>query len=261
MAKSEIYRNIEPRSPIPTQTMVADGVKWLAFVRRTREVSSQERLAWFSVFSVQFSVSNDRVLVLISRQTYFHTMTTNFQMAKFYIAVGSKNPVKIQSALAGFELMFPEHQFSAVGVEVASGVSDQPMSCRETLQGAKNRASELKLQVPDADFFVGIEGGIEIINETLYASAWIVIADASGRMTSGRSGSFPLPGKVKRLIESGMELGHANDVVFGRQNSKQQGGAVGSLTGGVITRQSLYEHAMVLALVAFRQEVLYAGGD
>ncbi len=74
----------------------------------------------------------------------------------------------------------------------------------------------------------------------------------------GRSGSFALPARIKQLVESGMELGQANDEVFIEHNSKQQGGAVGSLTGGVISRQSLYEHAMVLALVAFRQSELYA---
>lgn len=180
---------------------------------------------------------------------------------KYKIAVGSRNPVKIQSAQAGFELVFPEHQFTVVGLDVASEVSDQPMSSQETLQGAKNRASNLRLVAPEADYFCGIEGGIEIIDETLFANAWIVVMDQAGKTTSGRSGSFALPAKVKRLVESGMELGTANDVVFKETNSKQQGGAVGSLTGGVITRQSLYEHAMALALVAFRQKTLYAEVD
>jgi inosine/xanthosine triphosphatase len=177
------------------------------------------------------------------------------------IAVGSLNPVKIQSARGAFELMFPDCQFSADGFEVSSGVSDQPMSCEETLLGATNRANGIVDYAPESDFFVGIEGGIEVINDTLFASAWIVILDSAGRTSSGRSGSFPLPAKVKRLVESGMELGHANDVVFQETNSKQQGGAVGSLTGGVITRQSLYEHAMALALVTFRQENLFVDGD
>jgi inosine/xanthosine triphosphatase len=188
-------------------------------------------------------------------------MTTNFHMAKFHIAVGSKNPVKIQSALAGFTQMFPECEFTVAGFDVASGVSDQPLTCQETLRGATIRANELKSIAPDADFFVGIEGGIEFIDDTLFASAWIVIVDAAGKASSGRSGSFALPARIKQLVESGMELGHANDEVFTEHNSKQQGGAVGSLTGGVITRQSLYEHAMVLALVAFRQEELFADGD
>ena len=173
------------------------------------------------------------------------------------IAVGSLNPVKIQAAQVGFERMFPDTQFSTSGFSVASGVGDQPMSCAETLDGARNRAKALKELAPEANYCVGIEGGIEIIEETLFANAWIVIRDADGKVASGRSGSFALPPKVKLLVESGIELGHANDQVFDEHNSKQQGGAVGSLTGGVITRLTLYEHAMALALIAFKQPTLY----
>jgi len=173
------------------------------------------------------------------------------------IAVASKNPVKIQAAVAGFETMFPDQKFLANGFEVESSVSDQPMSCEETLRGATNRAKALKPLGAAAEFYVGIEGGIEVIDNTLFANAWIVIIDASGRVGSGRSGSFALPPRVKELVESGIELGHANDMVFKEHNSKQQGGAVGSLTGGAITRQSLYEHAMALALVPFKQPDLF----
>lgn len=174
------------------------------------------------------------------------------------IAVGSKNPIKIESAKMGFHSMFPNENFSAEGYDVASGVSDQPMSSKETLQGATNRAQALQSLCPSADFFVGIEGGIETINDTLFASAWIVIIDRNGSSTQGRSGAFPLPPSVKRLVDSGIELGHANDRVFHQHNSKQQGGAVASLTGGVITRQSLYEHAIALALATFRHPDLFA---
>ena len=174
------------------------------------------------------------------------------------IAIGSKHPVKINSAKAGFEAMFPENSFSAEGYDVPSGVNDQPMSSQETLEGATNRAQALQTLCPMADFFVGIEGGIETINNTLLASAWIVVIDRNGTSTLGRSGAFPLPPNVKRLVDSGVELGHANDQVFKQHNSKQQGGAVGSLTGGVITRHSLYEHAMVLALATFKFPDLFS---
>lgn len=168
------------------------------------------------------------------------------------IAVGSKNPVKIESALAGFQTMFPAQVFSVEGLDVASGVSEQPLTCAETLEGATRRARDLRKMALDATYFVGIEGGIERIGDTLMANAWIVIIDSSGNRSSGRSGSYPLPARVKHLIESGVELGHANDQVFGEINSKQRGGAVGSLTGGVVTRKSLYEHAISLALVPFK---------
>ena len=153
--------------------------------------------------------------------------------------------------------MFPKQEFSADEFAVASEVSAQPMSNEETLRGATNRAEALRHLSPESSFSVGIEGGVEVIEETMFANAWIVVIDSSGNFGSGRSGSFALPPKVKQLVESGVELGHANDLVFGESNSKQQGGAVGSLTGGVISRQLLYEHAMALALVAFRQPNLF----
>ncbi len=173
------------------------------------------------------------------------------------IAVGSNNPVKIQAAISGFRAMFPNGSFSSLNFDVPSGVSDQPMSCEETLRGATNRALALKSLTPESDYFVGIEGGIEVIDDTFFANAWIVIVDSIGNPSRGRSGSFALPPKVKQLVESGIELGHANDQVFNEHNSKHHGGAVGSLTGGLVTRQSLYEHAMALALVAFRQPDLF----
>jgi len=179
-------------------------------------------------------------------------------MTTIQIAVGSKNPVKIKSAQAGFEPMFPELAFQADGFDVPSGVSDQPMSSEETLRGATARAQRVRELAADVDYAVGIEGGIETIGDTLFAFAWMVVLDRDGRMGRGRSGSFALPPKVKQLIDSGMELGHANDEVFNKTNSKQAGGAVASLTGGAVTRQSLYEHAMLLSLASLRQPKLYS---
>ena len=55
-----------------------------------------------------------------------------------------------------------------------------------------------------------------------------------------------------------MELGEADDIVFGQSNSKQKSGAVGLLTGDIIDRKSLYEEAVVLALIPFKNEELYS---
>jgi non-canonical (house-cleaning) NTP pyrophosphatase len=54
-----------------------------------------------------------------------------------------------------------------------------------------------------------------------------------------------------------MELGHADDLVFKAQNSKQQGGSVGLLTHGLVTRETYYEQALLLALIPFLNEELY----
>ena len=152
--------------------------------------------------------------------------------------------------------MFPDREFSVDGVDAPSGVSDQPMSDDETYRGAMNRRAAARAAHPDADFVVGIEGGIEIIRQRMMAFAWIVI-ESDGLVGSSRSGTFALPPRVQQLVTEGHELGIANDLVFAQHNSKQQGGAIGLLSNGVIGRELLYSHAVVLALVHFHQRALF----
>jgi len=54
-----------------------------------------------------------------------------------------------------------------------------------------------------------------------------------------------------------MELGHADDMVFKRDNSKQKNGAVGILTHDLIDRASYYEQALILALIPFINKDIY----
>jgi inosine/xanthosine triphosphatase len=173
------------------------------------------------------------------------------------IVVASQNPVKLQAALTGFERMFPGENFRIRGLEVPSGVSRQPLTDEETLQGALNRASRACQADPAADFWVGIEGGVEARGDELAAFAWVVVQSTT-QVGKGRTGTFFLPPPVANLVRQGVELGEADDIVFQRNNSKQENGAIGLLTGDVIDRVKLYEPAVILALVPFRNPSLYA---
>jgi inosine/xanthosine triphosphatase len=172
------------------------------------------------------------------------------------VVVASHNPVKARAALAGFRRMFPGQTFAVGAVSVPSGVKDQPLSDAETLQGARTRAERAREAAPTADYWVGIEGGIEELAGGMAAFAWIVVL-ADGSSGRGRSGTFFLPEQVARLVREGTELGEANDLVFGRENSKQDEGAIGLLTAGVVNRTQLYEHAMIMALLPLRNPDLY----
>jgi inosine/xanthosine triphosphatase len=167
------------------------------------------------------------------------------------VVVASTNPVKIEAARAGFSAMFPDEAFTVRGVSVQSGVSDQPMTDAETYQGARNRAASVRAAAPDADYWVGIEGGIDQHERYMYAFAWIVVL-ADEAQGESRTATFTLPGEIADLVRQGVELGEADDRVFGRSNSKQANGAVGILTGDVIDRMHYYEHAVALALVPFK---------
>jgi inosine/xanthosine triphosphatase len=172
------------------------------------------------------------------------------------IVVASANPVKLQSALNGFRQMFPAETFTAEGCAVESGVSHQPMTDAETLQGALTRAEAARTVAPHADYWVGIEGGCELMGEELTAFAWVVVCSRA-QMGRARTGLFFLPQRVAELVRQGVELGEADDRVFDRTNSKQGNGAVGLLTHDVIDRVRYYEHAVILALVPFKNAQLY----
>lgn len=175
------------------------------------------------------------------------------------VIIASQNPVKINATQRGFERMFPKQAFSFSGISVPSGVADQPMSNEETLQGAKNRVLVAKKELPSADFWVGIEGGIQLMGQEMEAFAWVVIHSASLSGKS-RTATFFLPPKVVELILAGKELGEADDIVFGQNNSKQKGGAVGILTNNIANRTSYYEEAVILALIPFCNETLFLEG-
>ena|SRR3989338_1271284 len=173
------------------------------------------------------------------------------------IVVASKNPVKLKAAEEGFKKMFPGGSFETIGVSVPSGVSDQPRSDKEALEGATNRAENAKAAMPEADFWVGLEGGVEDRDEGMIVFAWTVVLGKHGRIGRGKNSSFFLPPRIAELIREGKELGDADDIVFGRTNSKQANGAVGLLTNDVITRTVQFVEGVVLALIPFKNEGLY----
>lgn len=171
------------------------------------------------------------------------------------VIITSKNPAKINAVKNAFTKVFPNETFQYESVSVASGVPDQPKGEKETLLGAENRVKNAKLEM-EADYWVGLEGGVADKGNQLEAFAWMVVQGKEG-VGKGRTGSFFLPPKVAELVHQGMELGEADDVVFGQSNSKQKGGAVGLLTNDVLNRSIYYEQALILALIPFINQELY----
>lgn len=172
------------------------------------------------------------------------------------IIVASKNPVKIQATLVGFTKMFPDEKFDIEGISVGSGVKDQPLTDEETLKGAENRARNAMKTYLKADYYVGIEGGIEPKGKEIYTFAWVAIV-SENIVGKGKTASFLLPPRVVKLVKSGIELGDAMDEIFAKENSKQNEGAIGILTDGVIDRANLYAPAVITALIPFKKSKLY----
>ena len=167
------------------------------------------------------------------------------------IVVASKNPVKIGAAREAFSAVFPDAAVRVRGIEVDSGVGDQPESDAKTREGARARALNAHDAEPGADFWVGLEGGVEVLDGQLMTFAWMAVMGPRGDISEARSATLPLPPAVKELVDGGMELGEANDRVFATVNSKQGGGAYGLLTDGRYTREGIYAQTLIIALTPF----------
>ena len=172
------------------------------------------------------------------------------------VVVSSLNPVKAEAVAKGFGRLFPDEDYEIVNISVESGVSDQPMTDLAARYGAMTRVKNARKAIPDGYFWVGVEGGCDYLQDEMIAFAWIVVQGRDKR-SMARTALFRLPREVQHLVESGMELGLADDQVFGAENSKQNSGAVGLLTGDVISRTTLYEQAVILALIPFKNPDLY----
>lgn len=63
--------------------------------------------------------------------------------------------------------------------------------------------------------------------------------------------------RMMKLIREGMELGEANDRLFGRTNSKQAEGHFGLMTKNAITRLDGYRDGVIVALSRFLHPHLF----
>jgi inosine/xanthosine triphosphatase len=175
-------------------------------------------------------------------------------MARMKIAVGSTNPVKIRAVRKIARKIYPHTEI--VAIDVPSGVPGQPRGDKQTQRGAINRARAVR-RAANADWGVGLEGGV-IENEFgTMTCAWAAIADRRGRIGIGGSTNMLLPKQVASRVKLGSELGDAMDAYANIRGVKRKMGAIGVLTRGLSNRQKAYEFILALAMVRFLSEKKY----
>ncbi len=174
-------------------------------------------------------------------------------MFNLKVIVGSKNPVKVNAAKKAFSRFFDNVDIR--GVSVDSGVSDMPLTRKETKQGAINRAKK-SLEI-GADFGVGIEGGVDEDEHGMFLFGVVAIVDKNNNLSLAGSEGFLLPEKIAEKIRNGRELGPVMDEYTGMHNVKQNSGAIGYFTKNHVTRTSSFEQSIILALVKFVNKDIY----
>jgi len=170
----------------------------------------------------------------------------------FTIAVGSMNPAKTSAVKAMCERAFPG--CTVIGVEVPSGVPEQPIGEEQTSTGARNRARAALAAVEGARMGVGLEGGVDPDGNLI---SCVAVVEARGRENLTWGVRFPLPPAVVARVLNGEELGPVVDEITGHNESKKQLGAVGLLTNGIFTRTEMMQGPLACALMPFLHPNLY----
>jgi len=156
--------------------------------------------------------------------------------------VGSTNSSKLLAVKKAWALI---GNAEIIGVNVESGVPEQPVGFEEILKGALNRALSA-YEIMNGDYSVGIEAGyIKITDKLLMDLQLVVILDNNRKVSIGFSPAFQVPLQVLGY----KSLGDYMAKITGRQTINREIGAIGYFTRGVITRTDLTYDAVVMALV------------
>jgi non-canonical (house-cleaning) NTP pyrophosphatase len=174
----------------------------------------------------------------------------------------------------------PATEFELVGLEVGSGVSHTPSSKEELMRGARQRAETL-VHIAQKNglqwhYFVGLEGGLEVIFEPasapslrrqsdvppnsrrrVFLESWAYVSDGT-RGHYGRSGGIELPETLAReVLENGTELAVAIDRFAGMVGIRDAQGAWGVLSSDFISRQEAFRIAVIAGFAPFYNAKMY----
>ncbi len=146
------------------------------------------------------------------------------------VVCATTNPAKIQAILQAFHEIFGEGSCHIASVAVESGVPEQPFGSEETRAGARNRVANARRLLPEADFWVAIEAGID--GDSTFS--WVVIENTSQR-GEARSATLPLPAVILQKVREGEALGPVMSRYTGIDEIGRKEGAIGVFTAGKLT--------------------------
>jgi inosine/xanthosine triphosphatase len=183
--------------------------------------------------------------------------------------VGSKRRPKllaVEEACALFAARLSPHApLDIQGYEVESGVSHTPASREELMQGARQRAEELQKLLRDtfvaAEYFVGLEGGLDVVTENgsrrVFLQSWAYVSDGV-RGHFGCSGSIELPEPLaEEVLSGGTELSVAIDRFASGAGIRDAQGAWGVLSVDLVSRKESFRLAVLTAFAPFYNSKMY----
>ncbi|RJQ35382.1 DUF84 family protein [Candidatus Parcubacteria bacterium] len=172
------------------------------------------------------------------------------------IAVGSTNAAKV-AAVKEILADYPHlKDAEIVPLKTESGVADQPLSLKETIEGAINRAKSI---FEGNDYSLGIESGLMEVPYTRggYMDVCAAVIYDGSEFHIGLSSAWEFPDTriTTLMIEGGKNMSEAINEVGLTQNPDigAAEGAIGIMTKGRVDRKEYTKQALRMALIHIDQ--------
>ncbi|THE14798.1 DUF84 family protein [Bacillus timonensis] len=162
------------------------------------------------------------------------------------VAIGTKNPAKVEAIKNGFAGI----EANFLPISVSSGVSAQPFSDEETIRGAINRATSA-LEKEGADLGIGLEGGVVESEFGLFLCNWGAIIDRTNEPIIAGGARILLPDEIAEELKNGIELGDVMEEFTKQKDIRKAEGAIGIFTNHYVNRNDMFTHVVKLLVGQF----------
>ena len=177
------------------------------------------------------------------------------------IAIGSTLQPKVEAVKEAWEvfsskiLIDQDEEIFFSSYDVSNGHSAMPLNLSELMEGTQDRVENLMLQLKkektEADFYVGLEGGFNVINDRgprrqVFLESWAYVCDGY-RGFFGNGGGLHIPSSIAGpVIDRGLDLEIVMDRLGDPHQRVSSRGTWEVLTQDLLNRK----RSFVLALIA-----------
>jgi non-canonical (house-cleaning) NTP pyrophosphatase len=172
------------------------------------------------------------------------------------IVLSSTNDAKRKAALqAIFETFGAGNVLRTI--TAPSGVRATPLSHEECLLGATNRVDFIRSAYPDADYYIGAEGGLNMVGGKWFIGGWVAVENKQKVRHLGSSAWVEMPTFLTESIDADVPLSevikpeHFPPDLFQRRETL---GTNGLITQGAYSRVNEFYDALRVSLALFNLE-------
>ena len=177
------------------------------------------------------------------------------------IAIGSTRAPKVEAVKEAWSIFSSkiltagDEEVEFAPFDVPTQAPEMPVAVEQLMTGAQERAERLMLQLKreraEADFYVGLEGGFNVVDprgarRQVFLESWAFVSDGHLGFFGHGGGIYVPPAISTQVMDRGIELGIVIDLFAQQRDVSSQQGVWVVLTRNIFNRQ----HSFVVALIA-----------